>query len=403
MLLTRTEPYRGGARLDRGLRNVIALGLVSLFNDVSTEMVISLFPAFLIRILGAPMRILGVIEGASEAVSYILRAPFGYVSDRFRRRKPLVITGYGISTVVKPFLALATSWVHALTVRVFDRLGKAVRTAPRDALIADSVDRSISGKAFGIHRSLDQLGAIVGPVIAFSLLAIIGYRGVFLVSAIPGAVALLILAMVVKEVRPKSTRRSMNSSTGLKTPLTRDLTRYLIVTFIFSLGLYNYAFILAYAMNVCELRPEFTPLIYTLMNILHVMSGLPFGILGDAMGVLMALSIAYLLLCLSSLMALLVPSLVVLVAVTIIYGVFQGAFETLSRASIATIAREARGTAYGFFYVALGLGGLLGNFTIGALWDLAGYRIAFAYSAIMSLIAFFMIHAFFKPLIGKGS
>ncbi len=373
--------------MERGLRNVIALGLVSLFNDVSTEMVLSVFPAFLLRILGAPMIVLGAIEGASEAISYLLRAPFGYLSDRMKRRKPLLISGYGLSICIKPLLAFATSWTHALTIRALDRVGKAIRTAPRDALIADSVSRKLSGRAFGLHRSLDQLGAIIGPILAFLLLTVVGYRGVFLISFIPGIAALMVLASLVREMRP--TRALGRKSTMPR--VSRKLIKYLMITFVFSLGLYNYAFILAYAMEVCKVGPEFTPLIYALVNVLHVISGIPFGMLGDIIGIIAALSLSYLLLGATSLLAASVPSVAALIPVAVIYGFFQGAFETLSRASIATMAKESRGTVYGFFYVALGIGGLIGNSLMGALWDIAGYKVAFLYSALIALISFSMI------------
>jgi MFS family permease len=151
-----------------GLRNVLALGLVSFFTDFSTEMVLGILPLFIVNNLGASRAILGVIEGSAELVSYAFRMVSGSLSDKVGKRKIFILAGYGLSTFSKPFFALSTGWLDAFVVRTTDRTGKGLRTAPRDALIADSVSESISGKAFGIHRTVDQMGAILGPIAAFS-------------------------------------------------------------------------------------------------------------------------------------------------------------------------------------------------------------------------------------------
>ena len=196
------EDSNNQRRKSAGMRNVIALGLVSFFTDFSTEMILGILPLFIVTNLGAPKAILGGIEGSAELISYAFRTVSGSLSDRLRKRKIFVLAGYGLSTISKPFFAAATGWVDAFLVRAGDRVGKGLRTAPRDALIADSIPESVSGKAFGIHRTIDQMGAIVGPVAAFALLQVIDIRGIFLVSLIPGAVAVIILVFVVKEVVP---------------------------------------------------------------------------------------------------------------------------------------------------------------------------------------------------------
>jgi sugar phosphate permease len=154
----------------KGLRNVWMLGLVSFFTDFSTEMILGVLPTFIVNNLGASRTILGAIEGSSELTSYAFKMISGSLSDKVRKRKIFVLIGYGLSTISKPFFIAATTWLDAFIVRAIDRVGKGVRTAPRDALIADSVSESISGKAFGIHRTIDQLGAIVGPLAAFAIL-----------------------------------------------------------------------------------------------------------------------------------------------------------------------------------------------------------------------------------------
>lgn len=181
------------------MRNVIAMGFVSFFTDFSTEMILGVLPLFIITNLGASRSILGGIEGSAELISYASRLVSGSLSDKLGKRKIFVLAGYALSTISKPFFAATTGWFDAFIVRAADRVGKGVRTAPRDALIADSIPESSSGKAFGIHRTLDQMGAIVGPVVAFASLQIIGIRGIFLFSLIPGAIGVIILIFVVKD------------------------------------------------------------------------------------------------------------------------------------------------------------------------------------------------------------
>jgi MFS family permease len=176
-----------------GLRNVMMMGLVSFFTDFSTEMVLGVLPLYIVNNLEASRAILGAIEGSAELTSYGIRMVSGSLSDKVGKRKIFVLIGYGLSTASKP-------WLDAFIVRLVDRMGKGIRTAPRDALIADSVSESISGKAFGIHRTIDQMGAIVGPIAAFAILEVMSIEYVFLFSLIPGAIAVIILIFLVKEV-----------------------------------------------------------------------------------------------------------------------------------------------------------------------------------------------------------
>src|SRR5918911_2392247 len=186
-----------------GIRNVVALGLVSFFTDFSTEMILGILPLFIVSNLGAPKAVLGGIEGSAELISYAFRMVSGSLSDRLGKRKIFVLAGYGLSTISKPFFAVSTGWVDAFLGRAADRTGKGLRTAPRDALIADSIEEASSGRAFGIHRTIDQSGAIAGPIAAFALLQILDVREIFLLSLIPGAIAVMILIFFVKEVAIK--------------------------------------------------------------------------------------------------------------------------------------------------------------------------------------------------------
>lgn len=181
------------------LSNVKYLGLVSLFTDVSSEMVFGLLPLFLLGPLGASNALLGLVEGVAEMLGYNVRMASGAISDRLQKRKPLVLIGYALSAASKPFFALAAVWTDLFAVRSADRVGKGIRTAPRDALISDSTPEGKVGRAFGLHRSMDQAGAIIGPLIAFALFPFLGFDGVFYMSIVPGALAVIVLVFFVKE------------------------------------------------------------------------------------------------------------------------------------------------------------------------------------------------------------
>src|SRR5512140_3380478 len=184
-------------------RNVIALGLVSLFTDLSSEMIYPLLPVFLTVTLAAGPAVLGLIEGVAETTASLLKLFSGAWSDRTGRKKPLVLAGYGLSTLARPLVGFATGWGHVLAVRFCDRIGKGVRTSPRDALVAAYVSTAQRGKAFGLQRSMDHLGAVLGPLAAFLLLAGgISLRSVFLLSIFPGLAAVAVLAFLVRDAPP---------------------------------------------------------------------------------------------------------------------------------------------------------------------------------------------------------
>jgi hypothetical protein len=237
--------------------------------------------------------VLGGIEGSAELINYVFRMVSGSLSDRLGKRKIFVLAGYALSTISKPFFAVSTGWFDTFLIRAADRTGKGLRTAPRDALIADSIQESSSGKAFGIHRTIDQSGAIVGPIAAFALLQIMDVRGIFLLSLIPGAVAVMILIFFVKEVLIK---RGISSATAATAIAPKMLSRFskvlkgsgpftllLIISGIFSLGAFNYSFILLKASDL-GIGKNIIPLIYAIINISHTAIGIPTGILADRIG-----------------------------------------------------------------------------------------------------------------------
>lgn len=276
----------------RGFRNIIALGLVSFFTDVSTEMSLSILPFFIVQELGATTAFLGIVEGLAESISYGFRMVSGVISDRLGKRKLLVFIGYALSTAVKPLFAVAKSWTDALVVRVTDRVGKGVRTSPRDALLSESTSDEHLGKAFGLHRTLDQSGAIVGPLMASALLLTVGFglREIFVISFIPGMIALFFLLFFVKEAVGK--RRKSGFLSDVKKILTKEFVLLLVVISVFSVGAFNYSFILLKASEL-GVASALGALVYAFIQVTHTAIGLPIGALSDKIGKAPALLIGY--------------------------------------------------------------------------------------------------------------
>ena len=383
------------------MRNVTALGLVSFFTDFSTEMVLGVLPFFIITTLGATRALLGAIEGSAELVSYAFRMVSGSLSDKTGKRKVFVVTGYAVSTASKPFFAASVSWVDAFLVRAGDRVGKGIRTAPRDALIADSVSESRVGRAFGLHRTIDQLGAIVGPVAAFALLQIVDIRGVFLASLIPGAIAVLVLVFFVKEiVVKKKERMPFFGNIVALTRGNRPLLLLLIITGIFSLGAFNFSFVLIRASEL-GVQESMIPLVYAAINISHTAIGIPSGIAADRIGKEKMLVIGFgIFLASSVLMISMSGNALYAYLLAAVFGLYAGVSETVQRAVIPRyVASELRGTAFGLYYLVVGVCFFVSNVLFGFLWDVYGLSAAVTYSSIVSVIAISAMLVFIRKIV----
>jgi len=375
-------------------RNIFALGFVSFFTDMSSEMVFSLLPTFLLGLPGSSRAILGFIEGTAEALSYALRSVSGIFSDKFRKRKFFVVIGYGVSNAVKPLFAIARAPLDVFVIRVSDRVGKAVRTSPRDALLSESVSEKRRGAAFGLHRVLDQTGAIVGPVIASTAMLIIGLtiRDIFWLSLIPGTIALLIILFVVKERVGKSVGE-FRLRAGIKAVLKGNFSRLLIIVSIFSLGAFNFSFVLLNAKEA-GIVDAFIPLVYATVNIAHVAIAIPAGVLSDRIGREKVMILGYSVFLSSVILILFLPTNgfnAFLVAV--FFGAYFGIIETVQRALVPEyVGRNLRGTAYGIYYLIVGSSFFVSNAVVGSLWEYFGSSIASTYSIITSIMAIaFMI------------
>ena len=382
------------------------MGLVSFFTDFSTEMVTSVLPLYIVKDLDLSRTILGAIEGSGEFVNYIFRIPSGYISDKIGKRKILVIIGYGISTFSKPFFIFVTSFIDTITVRVADRIGKGIRTAPRDALIADSVDESGSGKAFGIHRTLDQIGAIIGPLFAFLILELFGgnIQYIFLLSIVPGIVSLFILIYYVKDkiIDKKKELVKVTFCSNLRNLFIENkIFVYLsIIMGVFSLGAFNYSFILLKSTDL-GIEQNFIPIIYAIINITHTAIGIPAGILSDRIGKEKVLIIGFLLFVISALIMYFseINNIIYIISIPLIYGLYVGISETVQRALISKyVSEHNRGTAFGFYGLIIGICLLIGNVTFGFLWDNYNISIALLYSLTLSTLAIISLFSVIKKL-----
>lgn len=367
-------------------RNVFVLGLVSLFMDVSSEMIYPLIPLYLNNVLHTSKTSIGLIEGIAESTASILKVFSGWLSDRLGKRKALIFWGYGISVFSRPILATATSWMHVLVYRFTDRVGKGVRTAPRDAIIADSTKKEILGKAFGFHRSMDTVGAMIGPAIAFLLLGIFhdSLQTVFWVSIIPGAFAILTVALFVRDV--KGSRGAEKPKISLK-GLDRRFKMFLLVVAVFTLGKTSEAFLVLRAQDL-GVRTGLIPVLYLVFNLVSASLSTPAGILADRVGKRRVILGSYILFSLTFAGFALATSAFHAWILFGIYGLFVAVNEGVQRAYVATIINpEIKATGYGIYHTITGLAALPSAIIGGALWQNIGPEALFFYGAAMALLS----------------
>ena len=378
-------------------RNVISLGAVSFLTDVSSEMIYPLLPVFLTAVLGASAAYVGAIEGAAETTAALLKLASGWWSDRVRRRKPLVVIGYGIATVARPLVAIAQSAAQVLAIRVSDRVGKGIRNAPRDALIAESVDPSIRGRAFGFHRAMDNAGGIVGPLIAFAVLTwhFAALRTVFWLAAIPGVLSLLVVILFVRDV-PRAAPAGASKALDLTQPMGARFWKVMGVILLFTLGNSTDAFLLLRA-NQLGVPVALAPILWAALHVVKSASNVPGGVLSDRIGRRPTLIAGWLLYALVYVGFAGAHAAWQAWALFAVYGVFFGLTEGSERALVADmVGLERRGTAFGWYNLAIGLGALPASLMFGFVWDRWGAPVAFLMGASLALAA-----AIGMTLVGK--
>jgi MFS family permease len=371
-------------------RNVIALGVVSFLTDVSSEMIYPLLPVFLTMVLGADAAFVGAIEGAAETTAALLKLASGWWSDRVRRRKPLVVIGYAIASIARPLVAIAQSATQVLAIRVSDRVGKGLRNAPRDALIAESVDPSIRGRAFGFHRAMDNAGGVLGPLIAFAVLTwhFAAMRTVFWLAGIPAVLSVVVLIAFVRDV-PRTAVEATPGSKGLDLtrPMGSRFWKVLGVIFLFTLGNSTDAFLLLRA-NQLGVPVALAPILWAALHVVKTASNVPGGSLSDRIGRRPTLIAGWLLYALVYFGFARANAAWQAWALFAVYGLFFGLTEGSERALVADmVSLESRGTAFGWYNLAIGLGALPASLVFGFVWDRAGAPAAFVMSASLALAA----------------
>lgn len=368
-------------------RNVYALSAVSFFTDASSEMIYPLLPIFLTTTLGASASSLGVIEGAAETTAALLKLASGWWSDRVRRRKPLIVLGYGIASAVRPLIAIAQSAGQVLAIRLTDRVGKGIRGAPRDALIADSVHVSVRGKAFGIQRASDHAGAVVGPLIAFAVLTWwhTPLRHVFWMAAIPGAIATGIALFIVREKAHPVEHEG--ASIERSVPLPKRFWGALGAITLFTLGNSTDAFLLLRATQL-GVPVALAPILWAMLHVVKSTTSAPGGILSDRVGRKPAVIAGWIIYAAVYLLFARASETWHAWALFAVYGVYFGLAEGPERALVADIVPGGkRGTAYGWYNLAIGIAALPASIVFGWIWDRAGSPAAFTFGAIVAGLA----------------
>jgi MFS family permease len=372
---------------DPARRSVVALGWVSFLTDVSSEMIYPLLPTFLTKTLGAGPAAIGVIEGVAETTASLTKIGSGVWSDRVRRRKPLVILGYAVAALARPLVAFARAWTQVLAIRFTDRVGKGIRTSPRDALLADIVPSEKRGRAFGLQRAMDNAGAFVGPLLAALLLklAFVDERTVFLLAAIPGIAAVVVLLLAV----PDAGRRTevLHAAEGPKAPLPRAFWRVVAIFGFFTLANSTDAFLLLRAQQAGVAIWQL-PLFWSFFQGVKAATGVPGGAVADRVGRVPAITLGWLVYSVSYAGFAFVSRPLAIWGLVALYAAFYGLTEGSERAFVADLVPERlRGRAYGIFHAAIGIAALPASVIFGILWNRFSPRVAFLTGAAVALAA----------------
>lgn len=372
--------------------NVILLSFVSLCNDIASDMIYPLLPIFITSVGGTPA-ILGVIEGIAETTSSLLKLFGGYISDLFKKRKPLAFLGYFLSNATRPLYFFASSWIPIFIVRFSDRIGKGIRTASRDALIADSTDPANRARAFSFHRMLDNFGALLGPLIAMFILAVYSekIRYVFLLSLIPGFIVILLM-FFVKETKTDNLTTTFVKTVPLKGFFTlevfpRKFKLFAISVFFFTLGNSSDAFLIL-RLKDAGVATTYLPLMWGMLNLVKSVGNYPMGLVADKTNKKMVIISGWIVYAVVYLLFAVVTSKVAVIAVFLLYGLYFSITEGAERAYIADIVNEqTRGRAYGLYNFAIGVSALPASVIFGFVWQTFSYRAAFIMGAVFSMIA----------------
>src|SRR6266508_383242 len=380
-------------RLPSFPRPVVLLAMTSLFADISSEMLYPVLPLFLTTRLGAPAGVVGVVEGIAEATQNIIQGGSGWLADRLGRNKPVALFGYALAALAKPTIGVAAAWPQVLAGRFVDRLGTGIRSAPRDALIANSIEERRRGAAFGLEGIGDNLGAVLGPLAAAGLLYVlqVDLRVIFFVAFLPGMVAFVLVTFV--EEAPREAARRSASRVSVR-GLPSGYWRYLLAVSAFGIGNSSKAFIILKATDV-GIPAEQTLLIYAGYNLVAALASYPAGGLSDRWGRKRLLLGAFGLFVVAYAGFAIASSAWTLATLFALYGIYQGAFRTVGKAlAVDLVPAELRASGVGLYGAAVGLSALLASVIGGQLWDRLGPAATFGYGAACAVLGAVLLASF---------
>ena len=380
-------------------RAVWLLGWVSLATDSATEAIYPLLPFFLTRVLGAGAVSLGIVEGAAEAVNSVLKIWSGRLADRARAKRPLVLAGYGVSSFARPFIAVTTSWGQVFAVRVLDRVGKGIRGAPRDAMLAAWATADTRGKVYGFHRGMDHLGAVVGPLLASIFLFFYPdqYRTLFALTIIPGAIAVTLIFFVPESserpaadatpARAGAASHGAPASPAIGPPMPREFTAFMLVLTLFTLGNSTDAFLLLKLTDAAG-SARWIPLMWSALHVVKAAVSIVGGSWSDRIGRRTVIALGWLVYAVVYAGFAASATLPALLMWFLVYGCYFGLAEGPEKALVADIAPAARlGTAFGVYNAVQGIGALTASIAFGFLWSAYGAATAFGVGAALALTA----------------
>lgn len=380
------------------------LGWVSLATDSATEAIYPLLPFFLTRVLGAGAVSLGIVEGAAEAANSVLKILSGRIADRSARKRPLVLFGYSVSSLARPLIAVTTNWPQVFMVRVLDRVGKGVRGAPRDAMLATWATPQTRGKVYGFHRAMDHAGAVLGPALAsvFLLFFPDRYRTLFALTIVPGAIAVALILLVKEETEANSAADirlepdgvdDTDSRTAARQELPRAFTMFMMVLTLFALGNSTDAFLLLKLTDVAG-SAKYVPLMWAALHVVKATTSVVGGSWSDRIGRRTVIALGWLVYAVVYAGFAVSTTLEALVVWFLVYGFYFGFAEGTEKALVADLAPEARrGLAFGIYNAVQGIGALAASVVFGVLWSAYGPAVAFGVGAALGLTATALLFA----------
>lgn len=384
-------------------RAVWLLGWVSLATDAATEAIYPLLPFFLTRVLGAGAVSLGVIEGGAEAVGSVLKVASGRIADRSPSKRPLVLFGYGVSSLARPFIAITSTWPQVFAIRVLDRVGKGVRGAPRDAMLATWATPASRGRVYGFHRAMDHLGAVIGPTLASAFLWFYPghYRSLFALTIIPGAIAVMLIFLVpersAESPTPSPNQPPPGGAAGSGAALPRDFTAFMLVLALFTLGNSTDAFLLLKLTDAAG-GVKWIPLLWAALHLVKAGVSVAGGSWSDRVGRRAVIGLGWIVYAAVYAAFAVSATLPALIAWFLVYGLYFGFAEGTEKALVADLAPEARrGFAFGLYNAVQGLGALAASVVFGVIWNIFGAPAAFGVGSALALAATALLFVCVRP------